>query len=100
MTAAGANDVDAPTDNGIEVEGLVKDFKGGVRAVDGIDLRVAPGDLAAQRTAQRGEGRLGDEAKLSDVGEPASPSPARSRSSALPAIAFSCRTAVSLRTAP
>src|SRR6185312_9274739 len=31
--------------NGIEVEGLVKDFKGGVRAVDGIDLRVAPGEI-------------------------------------------------------
>ena len=27
------------SDNGIEVEGLVRDFKGGVRAVDGIDLR-------------------------------------------------------------
>src|SRR3954466_13419139 len=35
----------APADNGIEVEGLVKDFKGGVRAVDGIDLRVAPGEI-------------------------------------------------------
>jgi ABC-2 type transport system ATP-binding protein len=33
------------TDNGIEVESLVKDFKGGVRAVDGIDLRVAPGEI-------------------------------------------------------
>jgi ABC-2 type transport system ATP-binding protein len=32
-------------ENGIEVEGLVKDFKGGVRAVDGIDLRVAPGEI-------------------------------------------------------
>jgi ABC-2 type transport system ATP-binding protein len=32
-------------DNGIEVEGLVRDFKGGVRAVDGIDLRVAPGEI-------------------------------------------------------
>src|ERR1700712_3238001 len=31
--------------NGIEVEGLVKDFKGGVRAVDGIDLAVAPGEI-------------------------------------------------------
>jgi ABC-2 type transport system ATP-binding protein len=31
--------------NGIEVDGLVKDFKGGVRAVDGIDLRVAPGEI-------------------------------------------------------
>jgi ABC-2 type transport system ATP-binding protein len=32
-------------DNGIEVNGLVRDFKGGVRAVDGIDLRVAPGEI-------------------------------------------------------
>jgi ABC-2 type transport system ATP-binding protein len=32
-------------DNGIEVQGLVRDFKGGVRAVDGIDLRVAPGEI-------------------------------------------------------
>ncbi len=31
--------------NGIEVEGLIRDFKGGVRAVDGIDLRVAPGEI-------------------------------------------------------
>jgi ABC-2 type transport system ATP-binding protein len=31
--------------NGIEVEGLVKDFKGGVRAVDGIDLQVSPGEI-------------------------------------------------------
>jgi ABC-2 type transport system ATP-binding protein len=33
------------TDNGIEVESLVRDFKGGVRAVDGIDLQVAPGEI-------------------------------------------------------
>jgi ABC-2 type transport system ATP-binding protein len=31
--------------NGIEVEGLIRDFKGGVRAVDGIDLQVAPGEI-------------------------------------------------------
>jgi ABC-2 type transport system ATP-binding protein len=31
--------------NGIEVEGLIRDFKGGVRAVDGIDLNVAPGEI-------------------------------------------------------
>jgi ABC-2 type transport system ATP-binding protein len=31
--------------DGIEVEGLVKEFKGGVRAVDGIDLAVAPGEV-------------------------------------------------------
>jgi ABC-2 type transport system ATP-binding protein len=30
---------------GIEVEGLVREFKGGVRAVDGIDLRVEPGEI-------------------------------------------------------
>jgi ABC-2 type transport system ATP-binding protein len=29
----------------IEVVGLVRDFKGGVRAVDGIDLEVAPGEI-------------------------------------------------------
>src|SRR3954447_26632138 len=32
-------------DNGIEVEGLVKEFKKGPRAVDGIDLSVAPGEI-------------------------------------------------------
>ena len=31
--------------NGIEVEGLVREFKGGIRAVDGIDLRVEPGEI-------------------------------------------------------
>ncbi len=31
--------------HGIEVEGLIRDFKGGVRAVDGIDLSVAPGEI-------------------------------------------------------
>ena len=30
-------------DNGITVEGLVREFKGDIRAVDGIDLEVAPG---------------------------------------------------------
>jgi ABC-2 type transport system ATP-binding protein len=30
---------------GIEVHSLVRDFKGGVRAVDGIDLSVAPGEI-------------------------------------------------------
>jgi ABC-2 type transport system ATP-binding protein len=33
------------TDNGIEVEGLVKQFKDGPRAVDGIDLEVSPGEI-------------------------------------------------------
>jgi ABC-2 type transport system ATP-binding protein len=31
--------------NGIEVEGLVREFKGGIRAVDGIALEVAPGEI-------------------------------------------------------
>jgi len=31
--------------HGIEVETLVKEFKGGIRAVDGIDLEVAPGEI-------------------------------------------------------
>ena len=30
---------------GIEVEGLVREFKGGIRAVDGIALEVAPGEI-------------------------------------------------------
>ena len=33
------------SENSIEVRGLVRDFKGGVRAVDGIDLSVAPGEI-------------------------------------------------------
>ena len=33
------------TAQGIEVEGLVREFKGAIRAVDGIDLRVAPGEI-------------------------------------------------------
>ena len=32
-------------DNGIVVQGLVRDFKGGIRAVDGIDLEVRPGEI-------------------------------------------------------
>jgi len=31
--------------NGIEVNGLVREFKGGVKAVDGIDLEVRPGEI-------------------------------------------------------
>src|SRR3984885_8052111 len=31
--------------NGIEVDGLVREFKNGPRAVDGIDLQVAPGEI-------------------------------------------------------
>src|SRR3972149_6303134 len=30
---------------GIEVQGLVRVFKNGIRAVDGIDLRVEPGEI-------------------------------------------------------
>src|SRR4051795_10235469 len=32
-------------ENGIEVNGLVREFKGDVRAVDGIDLEVRPGEI-------------------------------------------------------
>jgi ABC-2 type transport system ATP-binding protein len=34
-----------PQANGIEVNGLVREFKGGIRAVDGIDLEVRPGEI-------------------------------------------------------
>jgi ABC-2 type transport system ATP-binding protein len=37
--------VDAPRENGIEAHGLVREFKKGPRAVDGIDLRVDPGEI-------------------------------------------------------
>ena len=32
-------------DNGILVSQLAREFKGGIRAVDGIDLEVAPGEI-------------------------------------------------------
>jgi ABC-2 type transport system ATP-binding protein len=32
-------------DNGIEAQGLVREFKGGVLAVDGVDLAVRPGEI-------------------------------------------------------
>jgi ABC-2 type transport system ATP-binding protein len=35
----------AEAQNGIEVSGLVREFKGGVRAVDGIDFEVRPGEI-------------------------------------------------------
>jgi ABC-2 type transport system ATP-binding protein len=38
-------DAAPPAANGIEVSGLVREFKGGVRAVDGIDLEVRPGEI-------------------------------------------------------
>src|SRR3990170_3558267 len=34
-----------PSGNGIVVEQLVREFKKGPRAVDGIDLQVAPGEI-------------------------------------------------------
>ncbi|HSK15521.1 MAG TPA: ATP-binding cassette domain-containing protein [Gaiellaceae bacterium] len=32
-------------EHGIQAEGLVRDFKGGIRAVDGVDVSVAPGEI-------------------------------------------------------
>src|SRR5213593_1316169 len=32
-------------EHGIQAEALRREFKGGIRAVDGIDLRVAPGEI-------------------------------------------------------
>jgi ABC-2 type transport system ATP-binding protein len=37
--------VEAPRDNSIEAHDLVREFKKGPRAVDGIDLRVDPGEI-------------------------------------------------------
>ena len=37
--------MDAPRENSIEAHGLVREFKKGPRAVDGIDLRVDPGEI-------------------------------------------------------
>src|SRR5436190_13050142 len=50
-TLNGYGYVDAPkggrmeSTNGIQVEGLVREFKNGPRAVDGINLEVAPGEI-------------------------------------------------------
>jgi ABC-2 type transport system ATP-binding protein len=33
------------SENGIEVDGLVREFKGGIRAVDGIHFQVEPGEI-------------------------------------------------------
>src|SRR3712207_2980242 len=40
----GSRMASVPT-NGIQVERLAREFKGGVRAVDGIDLEVRPGEV-------------------------------------------------------
>ena len=37
--------IEAQRSGGIEVEGLVREFKNGPRAVDGIDLEVAQGEI-------------------------------------------------------
>src|SRR5204862_8155114 len=37
--------VESPLDNSIEARGLVREFRKGPRAVDGIDLRVDPGEI-------------------------------------------------------
>ena len=37
--------MEPPRENSIEAHGLVREFKKGPRAVDGIDLRVAPGEI-------------------------------------------------------
>jgi ABC-2 type transport system ATP-binding protein len=37
--------MEAPRDNSIEAHGLVREFKKGPRAVDGIELRVDPGEI-------------------------------------------------------
>src|SRR4051794_5225629 len=42
---ANLNDVACPSMDGIAVEGLVRVFKGGIRAVDGIELQVEPGEI-------------------------------------------------------
>src|SRR3954454_4354959 len=42
---ANLNHVACPAMDGIAVEGLVRVFKGGIRAVDGIDLEVGPGEI-------------------------------------------------------
>jgi ABC-2 type transport system ATP-binding protein len=42
---AGSNDARPGPSAGIEVQGLVRDFKGGVRAVAGIDLAVGEGEI-------------------------------------------------------
>ncbi len=39
------NGTTSAADNGIEATGLVREFKGGVLAVDGIDLEVKPGQI-------------------------------------------------------
>ena len=45
MTTTQQTSGTTPDRNGIEVEGLVREFKKGPRAVDGIDLEVRPGEI-------------------------------------------------------
>ena len=35
----------SPRSPAVEVRGLVREFKGGIRAVDGLDLEVAEGEI-------------------------------------------------------
>ena len=44
-SAANGSEPARAANNGIEAEGLVREFKKGPRAVDGIDLRVSPGEI-------------------------------------------------------
>ena len=45
-------------DNGIEVVGLVREYKKGPRAVDGIDITVAPGEIYGFLGPNGGFGQL------------------------------------------
>ena len=58
--------------HGIEAEGLVRTFKGDIRAVDGIDLRVEPGEiygfLGPERRGQVDDGAHADDAPAPHLG--------------------------------
>src|SRR5438874_8810538 len=45
MVAVGSSAKGTTDGAGIEAVGLVREFKGGIKAVDGIDLRVEPGEI-------------------------------------------------------
>jgi ABC-2 type transport system ATP-binding protein len=45
IPAAGASRARRSTNNGIKASSLVREFKKGLRAVDGVDLAVAPGEI-------------------------------------------------------